>query len=45
MRIFAAAILLASTPVLAGPSFVNVTGKCQIKVVPDRASLAFTAEP
>lgn len=44
MKFFAFAVFLASTSVIAAPSFVNVTGKCQIKVVPDQGSLAFTAE-
>ena len=36
--------LFLSTSSFAATSFVTVTGKCQMKVVPDQASLAFTAE-
>lgn len=37
-------LALYSTTSFAASSFVTVTGKCQMKVVPDQASLAFTAE-
>ncbi|MFY7993832.1 MAG: SIMPL domain-containing protein [Bacteriovoracaceae bacterium] len=43
MKFFLVAALF-STSSFAATSFVNVTGKCQMKVIPDQASLAFTAE-
>ena len=36
--------LVVSAPAFAATSFVTVTGKCQIKVIPDQASVIFTAE-
>ncbi len=44
MKFFITSLCLISLPALASSSFVSVTGKCQIKVVPDQASLSFTAE-
>lgn len=41
---FFALLFLISSSVMASSSFVNVTGRCQIKVIPDQASLSFTAE-
>lgn len=44
MKFFALLSFLISSSVMASSSFVNVTGRCQIKVIPDQASLSFTAE-
>ena len=44
MKFFALISFLISSSVMASSSFVNVTGRCQIKVIPDQASLSFTAE-
>lgn len=44
MKFFALLSFLISSSVMASSSFVNVTGRCQMKVIPDQASLSFTAE-
>lgn len=44
MKFFALLSFMISSSVMASSSFVNVTGRCQMKVIPDQASLSFTAE-
>ncbi len=44
MKLLLGILALTASTSFAATSFVQVTGKCQMKVVPDQASLSFTAE-